>query len=173
MLHNYSENKCIDTQVLNNLVTAGFKGIACMFQVRHKLGLPVGDLKEAVDDVLSLHCLLQPSHGPLNCYFQWPPVAFHHKLSTTPANYPLGKAYCLLTWNYFCNTGIYPFEAWLSFHFITCSTWCNRCPLGGEMSNGWDKWRILWEILQSMKGSPLNSSSSCVEGIQTCIYMWN
>lgn len=96
MLHNYSENKCIDTQVLKNLVTTGFKGLACMLQVRHKLKLPVGDLKQAVDDALSLHCLLQSSHGPLNYYFQWPPVAFHHKFSTTLANCPLGKACCLL-----------------------------------------------------------------------------
>lgn len=80
------------TQVLKNLVTTGFKGIACM--------LPVGDLEEAVDDVLSLHCLSQSPRGPLSYYFQWPPVAFHHKFSTTPANFPLGKACC----SYLCGS---------------------------------------------------------------------
>lgn len=120
------------TQVLKNLVTTGFKGIVQMLQVRHKLRLPVGDLKEAVDDALSLHYLLQSSHGPSSYYFQWPPVAFHHKFSTTPVNFPLAKAFCLLMWKYFCNTGTYFFEAWLCFHFTAGSTWCNRCPVGVE-----------------------------------------
>lgn len=77
------------------------------------------------------------------------------------------------SWKYFCSTGTYSFEAWLSFHSITCSTWCNRCPVGVEQCMclvGGTSEGCSGET-QSMKGSLLNSSSSCVEGIQACIYV--
>lgn len=52
MLYSNSENKHAGIQVLKNLITTDFKGIACMLQHRHILRLLVGDLKGAVGDAL-------------------------------------------------------------------------------------------------------------------------